>query len=477
MNNLNDFDRAVQDIVGAAHYLTTDADMAGYLEDWRGRYTGAARAVVRPGGTDEVARVVTAAARYGVRIIPQSGNSGLVGGAVPDDADATILLSLSRLRAVRALDLANNSVTVEAGVILAHLRDLAADHDRLFPVNLGAVGSAQVGGLISTNAGGTEVLRYGNMREQVLGLEVVLSDGRIWNGLRGLRKDNSGYDLKQLFIGSEGTLGIVTAAVLKLWPAARTNATAMVAVPDPDAATVLLGEFQSRIGNRVESFELINRSQIEVVLRHRDELIPPMPLDHDWYGMIELSDPSDLMDLSEAMETVLSDAYEAGTVLDAVIAQDLTQAGKIWEIRHSISEANKAEGFTVSNDTSVPVSQQPEFLRRIAQRIRAAYPQAIQNYCGHMGDGNVHVIVVIPHGLYDPAEKDALGLEVNRVVHLTALELDGSIAAEHGIGRMHVPRMAETKDPVALDLMRRVKDALDPEGRMNPGKVLPPPGL
>lgn len=470
------FEESLRAIVGAGNVLTQPADMAGYLEDWRGRYRGAARAVVRPVSTEEVAQVVRLARAHDIRIVPQSGNSGLVGGAVPDDADATILMSLARMRRVRSLDLQNNSVTLEAGVILQELRTLAAENDRLFPVNLGAVGSAQVGGLISTNAGGTEVLRYGNMREQVLGLEVVLPDGQVWDGLRALRKDNSGYDLKQLFIGAEGTLGIVTAAVLKLWPAARRSATAFVALTGPEAATRLLGAFQSRIGNRVESFELINRRQIQVVLQHRQGIAAPMALDHDWYAMIELSDPSDMMDLSAAMEAVLGDAFETGEVIDAVLAQDLAQAHKIWDIRHSISEANKAEGFTVSNDTSVPVSQQPAFLQRIDGQLIETYPQAIRNYCGHMGDGNVHVIAVFPHGTYDPETRDALGLAVNRLVHLTALEFGGTIAAEHGIGRMHVARMAETKDAVALDLMRRIKRAVDPEGLMNPGKVIPPEG-
>lgn len=472
MTDLAHFDADIAEIVGAAHVLTAQADMAGYVGDWRGRYHGQARAVIRPANTAEVSEVVKVAHRHGVRIVPQSGNTGLVGGAVPDDAKRSVVLSLSRMRTVREVDLDNNSVTVEAGLVLAELRDLAASLDRLFPVNLGAVGSAQVGGLVSTNAGGTEALRYGTMRDQVLGLEVVLADGRVLDGLRGLRKDNSGYDLKHLFIGTEGTLGIVTAAVLKLWPRQMASSTAMVALPDPEAATRLLGAFYERIGNRVESFELINRSQIQTVQKHRAEITSPMPLTHDWYTLIEISDPAKLMDLNAAMEEVLGSQFEDGTVSDAVIAQDLTQAARIWEIRHSISEANKDEGFTVSNDTSVPVSRQPAFLARVTADLMRDYPQALCNHCGHMGDGNVHVIVVFPHGTYDYDTRDDLGFAVNRIVHMAALEFGGSIAAEHGIGRMHVRRLAETKSPVALDLMRQIKRTLDPKGTLNPGKIL-----
>ena len=399
-------------------------------------------------------------------------NTGLVGGGISEDAERTIVLSLSRMRQVRDVDLSNNSVTVEAGVILANLRALAEENDRMFPVYLGSAGSAQIGGLVSTNAGGTEVLRYGNMREQVLGLEVVLPDGRVLNALKGLRKDNSGYDLKHLFIGGEGTLGVVTAAVLKLWPASRNTATAMVAYPDVASATALLGRFYARVGSRVESFELMAREQIELVLKHTEGAVCPLPLAHQWYGIVALSDTAELFSLGDAMESVLAEAMAAGEGLDAVIAQDLTQAGKIWQLRHSISESNKREGFTIGNDTSVPVSRQPEFLRDVSAELKQAFPHCVLCHTGHLGDGNVHVVVVFPHGAFDPEDRETIGGEVNRIVHLRALAFGGSIAAEHGIGKMHVNRLAETKDPVALDVMRAVKMALDPEGRMNPGKVL-----
>lgn len=472
MKPLEEFDQKAAAVVGMSNFLTSEHDKARFIEDWRGRYKGRARAVIRPKNTAEVAAIMVLAREAGVRVVPQSGNTGLVGGAIPDNEETAIVLNLSRMRKIRKMDQANNSVTVEAGLILAELHDLATKNDRMFPINLGAVGSAQIGGLISTNAGGTEVLRYGNMREQVLGLEVVLPDGRIWNGLRGLRKDNSGYDLKQLFIGSEGTLGIVTAAVLKLRPRQKAATTAMISVRDPAAATRLLGDFYDCIGSRVESFELISRSQIQIVLRHRPDFVSPMALENDWYAIIEISDSTEMLDLSEAMETVLSAGLETGDVIDAVIAQDLTQSAKIWEIRHSISEANKSEGFTVSNDTSVPVSAQPKFLQEVSTQLHHHYPKAILSFCGHMGDGNVHVIVIFPHGTFEPQAKEALALDVNRIVHLKCLEFEGSIAAEHGIGQMHVQRLRETKCSVALDLMKAIKGAIDPENMMNPGKVL-----
>ena len=472
MEKLSDFDLQAINIVGLQNYLTSLADKAAFVNDWRGRYQGQARAVIRPKTTIEVVEIIKTCNAFDINIVPQSGNSGLVGGAVPFDEKRSVILSLSRLDDIREIDIVNNSVTVGAGVILANLRNLAADNNRLFPVNLGASGSAQIGGLISTNAGGTEVLRYGNIRAQVLGLEVVLSDGRIWNGLRGLRKDNSGYDLKQLFIGSEGTLGIVTAAVLKLCPRPKNSTTAMVAITNPAAATRLLGQFYDTIGNRVESFELISRSQIEIVLRHAVTLSSPIPLNHDWYAMIEISEESNHLNLDEIMETILGEALSIGDVIDAVIAQNLSQADKIWEIRHSISETNKQEGFTISNDTSVPVSRQPVFLEQVNMKLRHVFPEAHINFCGHLGDGNVHVIVVFPHGHYESNKKEELSQKVNRIVHMKALELGGSIAAEHGIGRMHVQRLKETKDTVSLDLMRLVKTIFDPDGRLNPGNIL-----
>lgn len=477
--DLEAFDREIAAAVGERRYLRAAADMQGFLEDWRGRFRGTARGVALPADTAEVAAVVAACARHGIALTPQSGNTGLVGGAIPggpggEEGERTLLLSLSRMNRVREVDLDNDTVTVEAGVILANLRDFAEENGRSFPVNLGSAGSCQVGGLVSTNAGGTEVLRYGNMREQVLGLEVVLPDGRIWDGLYGLRKDNSGYDLKQLFIGAEGTLGVVTAAVLKLSPRNVVRATAMAAFAEFPDVLALLKRFRAAFGNRIEGFEVMSQSQLDIVLRHGGGA-PPLDPGHPWYAMIEVADAVAGWDAAAALEAELAEGFEAGLVLDAVIASDLAKAERIWALRHTISESNKTEGFTVSNDTSVPISRLPEFLAAVDARCAAELPGVIVCHVGHVGDGNVHVILIFPHGTFDPAEKEALAARANGLVHEESLACRGSIAAEHGIGLMHVRRLGISKDPVALDLMGRVKAALDPQRIMNPGKILARP--
>lgn len=473
MTALSTFDETIKDIVGDDRYLRAEADMLGYLEDWRGRYRGEARGVALPKSTEEVSAIVRACGRHGVSIVPQSGNTGLVGGAVPMDGERAIVLNLSRMNRIRAMDVTDDAATVEAGVILATLREEAEKLGRCFPVNLGSVGSCQIGGLISTNAGGTEALRHGVMRNQVLGLEVVLPDGRVWNGLRSLRKDNSGYDLKQMFIGAEGTLGVVTAAVVKLSPMARRSATAMVAFPNVEAALSLLRALRERLGNRIEGFELMSGNQLDIVLRHAKECSSPIdPAGLDWFGMIEIADTLEDWSPSGALEGILAEFLESGEVLDAVIAANLAQAERIWALRHNISESNKREGFTISNDTSVPISRIPDFLSSVDASLRARFPALTVTHCGHIGDGNVHVIGVFPHGACREDEKETLAGEVNRVVHMESLAQGGSIAAEHGVGRMHVRRLMETKDETALDLMRIVKAGLDPQGLMNPGKIM-----
>lgn len=477
---LPDFERAaflqaLAAIIGDK-YVRTGADAEPYQQDWRARYRGEAVAVALPASTDEVSAVVRLCGERGIAIVPQAGNTGLTGGAIAPDGLDCLIVNVSRLNRVRHLDPLNNAVTVEAGCILADVRALADQHDRQFPVLLGSVGSCEVGGLISTNAGGTGVLRYGNMREQVLGLEVVLADGRIWNGLKALRKDNTGYDLKQLFIGAEGTLGIVTAAVLKLYPKLMVSATAMVSMDEVGQAIALLQYLQRTTGGRVEAFELMSQSQLQIVLRHGSASGSPMAGEAPWYVLLELADSAADWNAVESLETALAAAMEDGLIGDAVIATDQAKADRIWNLRHTISESNKREGFTVSNDTSVPISALPEFIDRVTRRLQRELPNAQVAHCGHVGDGNVHVIVVFPYDIGDAQAREAAAHEANTIVHQESVACGGSISAEHGIGRMHIDRLPLYTSEVELDLMRRVKLALDPDRMMNPVKVLRLPG-
>ena len=456
----------------SSKYVRTGADADPYQQDWRARYRGAALAVALPGNTEEVAALMGVCRRFGVAVVPQAGNTGLTGGAIAPDGLDCLIINVSRLNRVRAIDPLNNAMTLEAGCILADVRALAEQHDRLFPVLLGSVGSCEIGGLISTNAGGTGVLRYGNMREQVLGLEVVLSDGRIWNGLKALRKDNTGYDLKQLFIGAEGTLGIVTAAVLKLHPKLTASATAMVSLRSVGDAVKLLQHIQQATGARLEAFELMSQSQLQIVLRHSTRHASPMAGDDPWYVLLELADSAADWNPVERLESALASAMERDLIVDAVIASDQAKADRIWNLRHTISESNKREGFTVSNDTSVPISALPDFIDRVTLRLRKTFPRAQVAHCGHVGDGNVHVIIVFPHDIGDADVREAAAGEANTIVHQESVASGGSISAEHGIGRMHIDRLPLYASDVELDLMRRVKLAFDPDRMMNPVKVL-----
>lgn len=466
--------RAVQDtlarietIVGARYVRTAEADIAPFCTDWRGRYRGEASAVVLPADAGEIAAILRVCNAAGIPVVPQAGNTGLTGGAVPLGTNA-VLLNVSRLNRIRDVDAGNNSLTAEAGCILADVRDAADRADRLFPMLLGSVGSCEIGGLVSTNAGGTGVLRYGNMRELVLGLEAVLPDGRIWDGLRGLRKDNSGYDLKQLFIGAEGTLGIVTAAVLKLFTKPEVSATAMMAVESVAQAVDLLHIMRSAVGERIEAFEIMSDSQLQIVLHHRPSAINPLSGRYPWYVLMEVADTTADWDILPPLERAL----EAGLIADAAVAQDLAKAEKIWELRHSISESNKNEGFTVSNDTSVPISQLPAFIERVEARIGTALPAAKLCHCGHIGDGNIHVIIVLPRAVFETqAACEEAAARANMIVHEESVALGGSISAEHGIGLMHVERLERFKPALDLDLMRAIKSAFDPNGIMNPGKI------
>jgi len=454
--------------VGAAHVLTDPADVAPYVTDWRGRYSGRALAIVRPGDTPQVAEVVRRCIEAGVAVVPQGGNTGLCGGATPTGGE--VVVSLTRMNHVRGIDVANNTITVEAGCTLAALQAAAAGADRLFPLSLAAEGTATIGGNLSTNAGGVQVLRYGNARELCLGLEVVLPDGRVWNGLRALRKDNTGYDLKHLFIGAEGTLGLITAAVLKLYSRPRQVATAWAAVPSPQAAVALLTRLRERIGGRVTAFELVSRPSLDLVLKNIPHSRDPLPGRSPWQVLIELSDTMDSA-LDGALQEALTAAIDAGEAGDAALARSEEQALAFWRLRENISEAQKIEGVSIKHDISLPVSRIPEFIERCDAALAAAFPGVRVVCFGHLGDGNLHYNQSKPAALDNAAfigQSDA----VNRIVHDLVAGLGGSISAEHGLGQLKREEILRYKSEVEMDMMRAVKKALDPAGLMNPGKVL-----
>ena len=462
---------ALHDVLGEAGLITDAERMQSYLSDWRNAYRGQAAAVLRPGTTEEVAAAVRLCAQAGVALVPQGGNTGLCGGSIPDASGAQMVLSLTRLKRIREVDVANATITVEAGVILQQLQDAAAEVGRLFPLSLGAEGSCTVGGNLATNAGGTAVLRYGNMRDLALGLEVVLPDGRIWDGLRGLRKDNTGYDLKQLFIGSEGTLGIITAAVLKLFPALRSLTTAWVALPSPQAAVTLLGQMRGLCGDRLTGFELMSRQSLEFVLRHVAGASDPFAEGHPWYVLIELSDTQPDAALNDLLEQGLGEAFEQALVLDAVVAGSQAQVEALWALREGISEAQNHEGPSLKHDISVPVSRIPDFIARTDRALQQAFPGVRIVAYGHVGDGNLHYNISKPPGS-DDAPFKVQAEAIMRVIYDSTLEDDGSISAEHGLGQSKRAAAQHYKAPLELELMRSIKQALDPAGLMNPGKLL-----
>ncbi len=446
--------KRLADIVGAPHVLTAPADTKPYTTDWRRQYSAPAECVVRPASTAEVARVVALCAREEVAVVPQGGNTGLVGGSVPTGTCREIVLALGRMNRILALDPLNDTVTAEAGCVLAAVQSAAAAAGRLFPLSLAAEGSCQIGGNLSTNAGGVNVLRYGSAREQVLGLEVVLPDGRVWNGLRALRKDNTGYDLKQLFLGAEGTLGVITAAVLRLYPKPAASATAWIALESPRDAVELLARLREQLGERICAFELVSRTCLEAVLAHVPGVRDPLVAAHPWYVLAEFAD-SGATPLNEAVQQAL-----AGR--EAALAQSGEQARSLWRIRESIPEAQFSN---VKHDISVPVSSIPEFTEIAGKALRQAFPQS-HLYCfGHVGDGNLHYNVG-PESLL--ARREA----VNRIVYDAVARLGGSISAEHGLGQLKREAIRAHKDPLEMELMRALKTTLDPKGLMNPGKVL-----
>jgi FAD/FMN-containing dehydrogenase len=459
----------LRQIVGDAGLLAGPAEWAPYAVDWRGRYAGRPLAVVKPASTAEVAAVVRACADARAGIVPQAGNTSLCGGATPDASGAQVVLNVSRLDRIRGVDAENNTMTAEAGCVLAALHTVAAGADRLFPLSLASEGSCELGGNLSTNAGGTAVLRYGNTRELVLGLEVVLPSGEIWDGLRALRKDNTGYDLKQLFIGAEGTLGIITAAVLKLFPAPRSRATAVVALADPERALALLGVAQARCAERLTTFEVFSQPCLELVLRHFPGTSAPFRSPHAQYALMEVSDSGD--GAAAALEGTLAEAIEKGVALDAVVAQSESQAGALRALRENVSEAQAREGPNIKHDISVPISSVPRFIAETAAELARAFPGARLVVFGHLGDGNLHYNVSPPAGTAAEAFMKELPA-VNRIVHDSVARFRGSISAEHGLGQLKREEIRRYKPAVELELMRAVKRAFDPLGIMNPGKVL-----
>ncbi len=454
--------------------LTSDPDrMDAWLTDWRGRYTGRALALASPASTAEVAALVKLAAAHGVPIVPQGGNSGMAGGATPDETGTAIILSLRRMDRIRSLDAAAGQVVCEAGVILQHLHDAAEAAAMRFPLTLGGKGSATIGGLVSTNAGGTQVLRHGTMRAQVLGLEAVLADGSVFDALTPLKKDNRGFDLKQLLIGSEGTLGIVTAATLRLLPAPTGRVTAWTGLASITDARSLLRRVERDMGEALEGFEVVPAHCLESVLALLPAARAPLEGRHEWNALIEcVSASMDSAALRERLETSLAGAMEDGLLADAVIAANERQADDFWTLRDSISAAERAIGPAMQHDISVPVDQMPEFILAASPAIEAAFPGTRAVAFGHLGDGNVHFHVLAPEGAVRGLWEEAEGKAVSAQVYDLVTQWGGSISAEHGIGQMKVAELARLHDPVALGLMHAVKRALDPQGLLNPGKLV-----
>lgn len=459
-------------IVGEKYALRADADKQPYLVEWRDMYRGASPLVLRPGRVEEVSAILALASDKRVGIVPQGGNTGLVGAQTPSPAGDQIVLSLGRMNRVLDVDAAGNTLTAEAGCTLQQLQEAADAADRLFPLSLGAEGTCQIGGNISTNAGGVAVLAYGNTRDLVLGIEAVLADGRVWNGLKRLRKDNTGYDLKHLFIGGEGTLGIVTKAVLKLFPKPVSRETAMVGVASPADAVALLRRAQAAFGGGVTSFELISRIAIEFIVRHAQDARDPLQDAHPWYVLMEVSSGEPSKNVRPRLEDMLAAAMEAGEARDAILPASQAQAKELWHMRAILSEMQKFEGGSIKHDVSVPVHAVPAFIDEADTAVTDLVPGARPVAFGHLGDGNIHYNVSQPVG----ADMDTYmaGYDrMNEVVHTIVAKHDGSISAEHGIGILKRDLLPGVKAPLELELMRSIKRAFDPNGILNPGKLLP----
>ncbi len=465
----------LRQICGQAHVLTHEdpaSDLSAWEQDWRKRVKGLALAVVRPASTAQVAEVVMACAASGTPIVPQGGNTGLVVGGVPDGSGQQIVLSLGRMNAVRAIDPANLTITVEAGCVLQNLQAAAQSAGFLFPLSLGAEGSCTIGGNLGTNAGGTQVVRYGNTRDLCLGLEVVTAQGDIWHGLSGLRKDNTGYDLRNLMIGSEGTLGIITAATMKLYPQPAAQLTAWAAVPSMQAAVELLGLAHQHLGPGLTGFEVMGQFALGLVDKHHPQLRVPLWQGSPWCVLLENSDSESEQHARSQFETLLERALEAGCVSDAVVAENLSQAQALWHVRESITMAQAAEGLNIKHDISIPVSRIPAFVAETDALLAREVPGVRMVNFGHLGDGNLHYNVQAPVGMPGQAFLHDYEKQINRLVFDQVAQFDGSISAEHGVGELKVGQLPLYKDATALAMMRAIKTALDPHNLLNPGRVL-----
>ena len=458
-------------ICGPQHVLS-QGDLSAWERDWRGRSHGKALAVVRPSSTAQVAQVVQACARSGVSIVPQGGNTGLVVGSTPDASGRQVVLSLQRMNQVLAIDKANLTMTVQAGCVLQHLQEAARREGLLFALSLAAEGSCTIGGNLATNAGGTQVLRYGNARELCLGLEVVTAQGEVWEGLAGLRKDNTGYDLRDLFIGSEGTLGIITAATLKLFPLPAAQLTAWAAVPSMAQAVALLELARKHLDASLTGFEVMGQFALSLVARHFAPLRVPLYEGSAFCVLLEHSDAESSERARERLERLLEDAMERGCVSDAVVAESLNQAQQLWQVRESIPLAQAQEGLNIKHDIAVPISRIPEFVQHTDALLEREIPGVRLVNFGHLGDGNLHYNVQAPEGQDAKAFLREQEARVNTLVYEAVRGFGGSISAEHGVGSLKVEELEHHKSPVALNMMRAIKSALDPQGLLNPGRVL-----
>ena len=456
--------------VGAPHVLV-EGDLSAYEVDWRKRFRGRARAVVRPASTDEVAAVVRGCAAHGVAVVAQGGNTGLVGASIPDESGTQVLLNLGRMSSIRAIDAANLTMTVDAGCILQTVQEAAAAQGLLFALSLAAEGSCTIGGNLATNAGGTQVLRYGNARDLCLGLEVVTARGEVWRGLTGLRKDNTGYDLRDLFIGSEGTLGVITGATLKLHPQPAAIGTALAAVRTLDAAVALLQLAQARLGAGLTGFEVMGRHALGLVRSHMPQLMQPLAA-CDWTVLLEHSDSESEAHAHAQFEALLETALERGLIEDAAVASSLEQSKAMWHLRESIPMAQALEGANIKHDIALPVSSIGRFVETTDAALVEAFPGLRLVNFGHLGDGNLHYNVQAPAGTEAAAFLRDHERTVNEIVYDAVQAFEGSISAEHGVGALKRDELARRKSPVALEMMRAIKRALDPDALMNPGRML-----
>jgi FAD/FMN-containing dehydrogenase len=461
----------IRAIVGERGVITDRTAMQPMMVAWRDSWEGRVPLVVMPANTKEMAAVVAICARTNTPIVPQGGNTGLTGASQPHDDDSEIVISTLRMNKIREIDLDNDTITVDAGVVLQVVQETAKEHGRLFPLSLGAEGSCQIGGNLSTNAGGVQALRYGTARALVVGLEVVLPDGQVWNGLRGLRKDNAGYDLKQIFIGAEGTLGIITAATLKLLPLPTASSTAFLATPSPDTAVAWLRRVKSMLGESITTVEIMQRRCIDVAIKHSGSVRDPLPTRYDWYLLVEVADQGQHAALDARLLLAFEAGLEAGELIDGVIASSADQAAGIWRIREGTPEGHRLEGASYKHDVSVPISKVSQFIAEANAALEAHFPGLRSFAFGHLGDGNIHYNPLQAVG-GDKATWQSYLPEVNRIVHDIVAKLGGSITAEHGIGRLRIDEIPHYKSEVEMEMMRRLKRCFDPYNLMNPGKLL-----